>query len=54
MGALKSVVQPALPESEGKFIYKVKVQTLECKWEDAIFLGWIGINPERIRQHLDP
>lgn len=38
---------------EGKFIYKVKVQTSECKWEDAIFLGLIGISPRRIRQHLD-
>lgn len=45
-------MQPALPELEGKFIYKVKVQTLEWKLEDAIFLGWIGINPGRIGQHL--
>lgn len=53
MVALKFVMQPALPELERKFICKVKVQTLECKWEDAIFLGWIGISPGRLRQHLD-
>lgn len=53
MVVLKFVMQPVLPALEGKFIYKVKVQTLECKWEDAIFLGWIGISPGRIGQHLD-
>lgn len=37
--ALKFVMQPVVSELEGKFIYKIKVQTLECKWENAIFLG---------------
>lgn len=30
-------MQPVVCEWEGKFIYKIKVQTLECKWENAIF-----------------
>lgn len=30
-------MQPVVSELEGKFIYKIKVQTLECKWESAIF-----------------
>lgn len=42
-----------LSELEGKFIYKIKVQTLGCKWSDVIFLGQIGISPRRILQHLD-
>lgn len=38
-------MQPVVSKLEGKFIYKIKVQTLECKWENAIFLGQIGISP---------
>lgn len=30
-------MQPVVSELEGKFIYKIEVQTLECKWENAIF-----------------